>query len=137
MIEPQRRRRIDDGVDDGSFIDFVVAKPMSKSQYLECIPVALSPKTVRVGWLVAQRDDVTQRMQMTNRRVDIGRFDWVPTVHLNSAQMLTELDQVDEVPMVASPTAASDIARVRWACDCSEDDIVPADLLTVVGVARM
>ena len=69
--------------------------------------------------------------------MDVGRFDRISRVQLHGVQVLTELDEVDEVLVVAGPASTDNISRVWWTTHSGEDDIVTSDLLTPGWITGM
>ena len=76
---------------------------------------------------VREREKVVSGMEMSNRRVDIGRLDRVTAVHVNRIEVLCQFQQVSKVLTVSVPTTRGSVGYERRARHRTEDHVVSAD----------
>ena len=108
---------------------------MGDSEDLEGVAVAVGTEAVRVDGLVAELAQVGNGVEVANRRVHIGRFDWVAGVDLDCVEVLAQANEVPEVLEVAGAPPTGGVTHIRRASNGGEHHIVAADLHGVSGVA--
>src|SRR5690242_2172315 len=87
--------------------------------------------------LVRERQQVVDRMQMADRRMDVDRLDRVAAEEMDRVEHLAEADEGLVVRPVADPSAVVEIGDVRSAGDGPERGPVAAHLEVAGGVPRM
>ena len=98
---------------------------------LEAVLVALTPEAVGMQRLRAQCDRIEGRVEMADRRVDVGRFDRVAAHQMQAVEHLGHPHEVLVVVAVADAARAVEAGHVRRAGHCAERDCVVADVQVV------
>ncbi len=133
-VEAQRRRHVDDGVDDRVAVEVFGAQAAADARHLQAVEVAHAAEAVDVEGLAGEGEDVAGGLQVADRRVDVGRLDRVAAVGLHDAEPLAELQQHAEVVSVAAAPPAPAVAAVGGACHGCEHHVVAAHGEVVAGI---
>ena len=114
-VEPERRRRVDDGEDRRLAVEGRLVDAAGDPGHLERVEVPLPAEAVGVERLVGEGHHVVDRVEVADRRVDVDRLDRVAGEEVDRVEHLEEPDEVLVVGPVADPPAAVEVGDVRRA----------------------
>ena len=136
-VESERRRRVDDREQRRLALQRLIVDAARNLHHLDGVQIALPPEAVGVDRLVGQREQVEQRLEMTNGGVNVDRLDRVAAPEMDRIETLPEADEVLIVALVAGPASARAVEGIGRARHRAERDVTPADRELARRVARM
>src|SRR5271163_3522008 len=136
-IKPQRGGRIDDREQRGLPLQRFDVDPAGEARHFDAVANALAPEAVGVNRLVRQRQHLEQGVEMSNRGVNVDRFDGIAAPDMNGIESLPEPQEILIVAMIPRTAAAVTIERVRRAGHRAESHVFIADDYVSLRVARV
>ena len=136
-VEAERRADVDDRVHDRVGVDLVLGEASDDAHHFERVEVALGAERVDVHRLIGEREDVAGGLKVTDRRVEIDRFDRIAGVAVKDVEALGQFQQRPVVLTVTDAPTALAVGVVGSAGDGGERDIVATDHEVVRRIGRV